>query len=427
MKMKSNLLSATEIAKKIKSGQTTPSIVMQDCLARIKEREELIGAFSFIDYDKALELAELADKNPSEGSLSGVPFAVKDIIDVKGYPITQGSSIYQNRISEKNAGCINRLTEAGAIPIGITVSTEFACFTPGKTVNPHNPAHTPGGSSSGSAAAVADKMVPFGLGSQTAASLVRPGSYCGIFAYKSSNGYLSLDGVLGLSSNLDSLGVLARTPDDLQLARSVLSGDQQNSINSEVKPRIAFMKGPHWNELSEDAKVNFEKSFALLKEKGAQVKYVDHPKEFNLLTEAHKTIMTKDISQSRRFEYENRRSQLSEKFIELVEEGLARTDEDYMEALSARERGLRVLSLMYNFYDVIIAPATSGEAPKGLMATGDPLYSRDWTLLQLPAVSMPFGKGKTNLPLSLQIIGWYGKDHDLINYSASINDLLSEE
>ncbi|MCY4307769.1 MAG: amidase [Rhodobacteraceae bacterium] len=426
MTMKSNLLSATEIARKIKSGQTTASNVMQDCLVRIREREELIGAFSFIDYDEALKLAEMADKNPTDGPLSGVPFAIKDIIDVEGYPITQGSSIYQNRTPRKNAECIKRLIEAGAIPIGITVSTEFACFTPGKTVNPHNPTHTPGGSSSGSAAAVADKMIPFGLGSQTAASLVRPGSYCGIFAYKSSNGYLSLEGVLALSSSLDSLGVLARSPDDLQLVRSVLGEDQQNSINFEVKPRIAFMKGPHWDKLSEDARVNFEKSFVLLKEKGSQVKYVDHPKEFNLLTEAHKTIMTRDISQSRGFEYENCRSQLSDKFIELVEEGLAKSDEDYMEALSARNRGLRVLSLMYNFYDVIIAPATSGEAPKGLMATGDPLFSRDWTLLQLPAVSMPFGKGKNNLPLSLQLIGWYGKDQNLIDYAARINNLLSE-
>ncbi len=422
--MKCNLLSATEIARKIKSGQTTATMVMQDCLDRIEEREDLIGAFSSIDYDKALELAQNADENPSNGPLLGVPFAVKDIIDVEGYPITQGSKIYSSRTPDRDAECIKRLTQAGAIPIGISVSTEFACFTPGKTVNPHNPAHTPGGSSSGSAAAVADYMVPFGLGSQTAASLVRPGSYCGIFAYKSSNGYLSLDGILALSSNLDSLGVLARTPEDLQLTRSVLKGDQQAIINPKVNPRIAFMKGPHWEELSEDGKVNFEKGFVHLKASGAQVKYVDHPKEFDLLTEAHKTIMTKEISLSRRFEYENHRDQLSAKFIELFEEGLSRSDEDYLEALRLRERGLRVLSLMYNFYDVIIAPATSGEAPKGLEATGDPLFSRDWTLLQLPAISLPFGQGTNKLPLSLQVIGWYGKDLDLIDYSASINNWL---
>ena len=423
--MKHNILSATEIAKNIKSGQTTATAVMHDCLARIEKREDLIGAFSCIDYDKALELAQNADENPTEDPLLGVPFAVKDIIDVEGYPITQGSTIYTNRIPDSNAECINRLTQAGAIPIGISVSTEFACFTPGKTVNPHNPAHTPGGSSSGSAAAVSDYMVPFGLGSQTAASLVRPGSYCGVFAYKSSNGYLSLDGILALSANLDSLGVLARTPEDLQLTRSVLKGDQQKTINPNVKPRIAFMKGPHWNELSEDGKVNFEKGFALLKGKGVQVKFVDHPKEFDQLTEAHKTIMTKEISLSRRYEYENHQDQLSAKFIELVEEGLSRSDDDYLEALSVRERGLRVLSLMYNFYDVIIAPATSGEAPRGLKATGDPLFSRDWTLLQLPAISLPFGQGTNKLPLSLQIVGWYGKDIDLIDYSAKINNLLS--
>ncbi len=422
--MKYNLLSAAEISQKIKSGQTTASAVMQDCLERIREREDLIGAFSYIDYDKALELAHNADKNPFDGSLFGVPFAVKDIIDVEGYPISQGSTIYNSRTPDKSAECIRRLTKAGAIPIGISVSTEFACFTPGKTVNPHNPSHTPGGSSSGSAAAVSDNMVPFGLGSQTAASLIRPGSYCGIFAYKSSNGYFNLDGILALSSNLDSLGVLARGAEDLQLTRSVLKGDQQSDINSNANPRVAFMKGPHWEELSDDARENFKKAFVLLKEKDVRVKYVNHPKEFDHLTEAHKTVMTKEISQSRKFEYENHRALLSAKFIELVEEGLSRSDEDYLEALSARERGLRVLSLMYNIYDVIIAPATSGEAPKGLKATGDPLFSRDWTLLQLPAVSLPFGHGRNKLPLSIQIIGWYGKDSDLIDYSARINHLL---
>ena len=422
--MKYNHLTATEIAKYIKSGQTTATAVMKDCLARIREREDHLGAFSFIDYDKALELAKIADNNPTDGPLVGVPFAVKDIIDVVGYPITHGSPIYAERIPARNAECITRLVQAGAIPIGISVSTEFACFTPGKTVNPHNPAHTPGGSSSGSAAAVAAFMVPFGLGSQTAASLVRPGSYCGVLAYKSSNGYLDLDGVLALASNLDSLGVLARTPEDLQLARSVLKGDQIASINPNVKPRIAFMKGPHWNELSEDGKANFKRGFAHLKAKGARVKYVDHPKEFDLLTAAHKTIMTREIAISRCHEYENHRSQLSTKFIELVEEGLAKSDEEYLEALNLRGRALRVLSLMYSYYDVIIAPATDGEAPLGLDATGDPLFSRDWTLLKLPAIALPFGHGPNNLPLALQIIGWYGKDIDLIDYSAQIGNLL---
>lgn len=430
--MNNNILTATEIAENIRSGKTTPSAVMESCLARIKLREERIGAFSYIDYDKAMALAHRAEKNPTDGPLFGVPFAVKDIIDVAGCPITQGSPIYNSRTPKKDADCIVKLTSAGAIPIGITVSTEFACFTPGKTVNPHNVSHTPGGSSSGSAAAVADNMVPFGLGSQTAASLIRPGSYCGVFAYKSTNGYFNLDGILPLSASLDSLGVLARSLPDLQLVRSVLKGDQHNKINRDVNPRIAFMKGPHWDEMTEVGKENFYQAHARLfahsqlHDCKRRVQWIDYPEEFDLLTDAHKIVMTKEISQTRRYEYENHRDQLSLKFVELYEEGLARTDEEYKNALKIRDRVWRMLSVMFKTFDIIATPATSGVAPKGLTTTGDPLFSRDWTLLQLPAVTIPFGLGPNNLPLSVQIIGWRDKDSALIDIASRFNYILTK-
>ena len=219
-----NKHSAHDLARMIRMGETKPSEVMTAHLDRIKQREAEVGAFQHLDADCAMERALAADDLPNAGPLHGVPFVIKDIIDTDNMPTGWGSEIYVTRQPEQNAVCVQKFLDAGAIPIGKTVTTEFAYFRPGKTANPHNIAHTPGGSSSGSAAAVADFMAPLAFGSQTAASLIRPAAYCGVCGFRPTTGGYDLTGVMELSGSLDTLGVLAREPQDLVLADSVLRG-----------------------------------------------------------------------------------------------------------------------------------------------------------------------------------------------------------
>jgi amidase len=219
-----NELSATEIARYIREGRVSVSDVMAAHLRRIEARETDVGAFQYLDTDAAMALARNADNRSPIGPLHGVPFAIKDIIDTSDMPTGWGFAPYANRQPPQNAACVAAMLAAGAIPIGKTVTTEFAYFRPGKTANPHHLNHTPGGSSSGSAAAVADHMAPLALGSQTAASLIRPAAYCGVAAFRPTIGGFSLKGVMGLSPSLDTLGVLARNVKDLTLATEVLSG-----------------------------------------------------------------------------------------------------------------------------------------------------------------------------------------------------------
>ncbi len=421
--MASNPLTATEIVSLIQDGHTTPVEVMIDCLERIKEREPLIGAFAYIDHDTALDWAHKVLQNSVRGALFGVPFVVKDIIDCAGVPISYGSQVYSDRTPTKTAACVQKLVAAGGIPVGISVSTEFACFTPGKTVNPHNREHTPGGSSSGTAAAVADGMVPVGLGSQTAASLIRPASYCGVFAYKASQGYLDLNGVMELVPSLDSLGAMTRSTSDLQRIRSILRGDAGMEL-TETQPSVAFMPGPNWERCNPDAQSNCLDVVEKLKTRGLDVDTIDHPPIFTSLTWAHKAIMARDITLTRKHEYEKHRSQISEQFAALFEDGLRVSTGQYSVALTIRKQAQEYIESLFDAYDTVIAPATSGEAPRGLNTTGDPLFSRGWTLLQLPAVSIPCGQGDNGLPLSIQALGRKNNDTALINHAEMIDSIL---
>jgi amidase len=305
---------------------------------------------------------------------------------------------------------------AGAIPFGKTVTTEFAYFKPGKTANPHNLNHTPGGSSSGSAAAVADNMLPFGFGSQTAASLIRPAAYCGIAGYKASHGSFDLQGVMSLSPSLDTLGFIAREIEDFELARSVLCGSTPAKlIDLEAAPlRISLFRGPHWQEGSLEMRDVCNRAVNGLKSAGAQTGELACPEVFKLLTAAQKTVMGYEVAHARIFEYSRYEDQLSLQFKQLVESGLAVSRSDYESACTTRDRAARILEMMFIDTDIILTPAAPGEAPLGLDATGDPLFSRGWNLLKVPCISIPYGKGPNGLPLSVQLVARLGADDDLL-------------
>jgi Asp-tRNA(Asn)/Glu-tRNA(Gln) amidotransferase A subunit family amidase len=424
-----NLLSATEIVEQIRKGMTTPSAVMEAHLNRIAERESEIGAFIFLDAERAMERAKVADKNPSPGLLYGLPFVIKDIIDTADMPTCWGSEIYQSRRPTRNAACVQAFLDAGAIPIGKSVTTEFAYFKPGKTRNPHNLHHTPGGSSSGSAAAVADYMAPLAFGSQTAASLIRPAAYCGICAFKPTKDVFDLAGVMSLAPSLDTLGVLARHPEDLILARSVLSGIPvpEGPDYSDQTPRLALMRGPHWQDGTMEMRDVCRRATLLLQEAGLEIGEIAHPPIFSKLTDAQKTIMAYEAARHRSVEYQSHRDQISPQFLQLVEQGLAIKDNDYQSALDLRDKAIAMIDLIFDDFDALIVASAPGEAPEGLNSTGDPLFSRMWTLLQLPAVALPLGRGPNGLPLGVQLIGRKGKDDDLLQIASWVNNIFAND
>ena len=421
-----NRIGAAEIARRIRAGETSAEAVMQACLERIEAREPAIGAFTSIDPGAALEAARRADREEPTGALHGVPFGIKDIIDTENYPTGWGTSVYAGQRPVRNASCVELFLRAGAIPVGKTVTTEFAYFRPGKTANPHNTAHTPGGSSSGSAAAVADFMLPLAFGSQTAASLIRPAAYCGIPGYKASHGDFDLQGVMALSPCMDTLGLLAREIEDFEIARSVLCGSHPVLLRDpeESPPRISLFRGPHWNDGSLEMRDVCQRAMTRLQQAGAITGELACPDIFTELTECQKTVMAYETAHARIFEYSRYRDRISDQFRDLVETGLTVTREAYEAACATRDRAARLLAGMFSDIDVILTPAAPGEAPAGLDATGDPLFSRGWNLLRVPCVSIPFGLGPNGLPLSVQLVGPMHDDDRLLAIAAWVRAQL---
>ncbi len=421
-----NQMGFAQMARLIRDGRATAEAVMQACIERIELREHEVVAFTCYDADAALAAARLADQSESKGPLHGVPFGVKDIIDTDQFPTGWGTTFYDGYQPTRNASCVEMFIRAGGIPFGKTVTTEFAYFKPGKTANPHNLGHTPGGSSSGSAAAVADNMLPFGFGSQTAASLIRPASYCGVPGYKASHGSFDLQGVMSLSPSLDTLGFLAREVEDFELARSVLCGSTPSELPDQDTPlRISLFRGPHWTDGSLEMRDVCQRAIDALKAAGAQTGELACPEMFKSLTEAQKIVMAYDVAHARIYEYSRYPDQLSTQFKDLVESGLAVSRTDFENACITRDRAARILESLFVDTDVILTPAAPGEAPAGLDATGDPLFSRGWTLLQVPCVSIPYGKGPNGLPLSVQLVGRMGADDDLLAAAKWVNQQLN--
>lgn len=422
-----NRLSAYKIAELIREGDIKPSEVMAAHLEQIALREPVIGAFQYLDANHAMERAYAADALPIGGPLHGVPFVIKDIIDTDDMPTGWGSDLlYADRRPDRNAACVQPFLDAGAIPIGKTVTTEFAYFRPGKTANPANPAHTPGGSSSGSAAAVADFMAPLGFGSQTAASLIRPAAYCGVCGFKPTTGSYDLTGVMGLSQSLDTLGVLARDPRDLMLADAVLRGaDLLPPLDfEEALPRVSLMRGPYWQDGTIEMRDTCTRALSALATTGADTGEIVHPPIFAKLTQAQIIVMGYEAARLRATEYAHGQPGISPQFHNLIAAGLSVSDADYCAALNLRNRAMAMLDQMFRDTDALLVPSAPGPAPVGLNATGDPLYSRMWNLLQVPSIALPFGTDRNGLPLGIQLIGRVGEDSRLLDIATWVHSAL---
>jgi len=401
-------------AQAIRAGHLRPVDLVQACLDRIATREPLVHAWAWLDPAAALAAAQALEGQPIRGPLHGVPIAVKDIIDTCDMPTECGSPIYRGRRPSADASCVALARRAGALVLGKTVTTEFAYFAPGPTANPHRLLHTPGGSSSGSAAAVADGMVPVGFGTQTAASVTRPASFCGVTGYKSSLGEFSLAGIKPFAASFDSLGSLTRGVVDAQWLRWALLGEQQaiDAACLTAPPRVGLCHTPWWDQAAPDCQQALDSVARQLSAQGARVSAAELPGHFVGLAQVHKTIMAYEAARSLAFESDRHHDALSPQMRQLLAEGLQVERAQYLAALETGAAARREFSDWRQRWDIVLAPSAVGEAPAGLSATGDPLFSRMWTLLGVPTVTLPLGRGATGLPIGAQLIGaMRGDDH----------------
>ncbi|MCC6775189.1 MAG: amidase [Hyphomicrobiales bacterium] len=432
-------LTATEAAAELAAGSISAEDYARACLDRIAASDGEIRAFVHVDPGHVIAQAQALDQRRSErhtlGPLHGVPVAIKDIIDTADYPTELGSPLAAGRRPRRDATLVAKLRAAGAVIIGKTVSTEFAYYHPGPTRNPREPRRTPGGSSSGSAAAVAARMVPLAIGSQTNGSTIRPGSFCGVFASKPGHGLISRAGMLQLSRKLDHVGVLANSLSDVALVQEVLAGYDPADPDTRafaapdfravlrepppLPPRFAFVRTPVWDKADADTKAAFEELTAAL---GSAVDAVDLPETWAEAWEVQRTIMAVDMAHN--LSPWVARGAVSETMSRLVAHGRAVSAVDYLAALDKARRYAESIDDIFNAYDAILTPAAPGVAPLGLDSTGDPAFCTLWTLVGLPALSLPLFTGEEGLPIGAQLIGPANRDARLLRTAAALIDLL---
>ncbi len=431
-------LTAAEALRRMTTGELTARDYVAACLARIDAREEAVGAWVFLDPDLALAQAEAADarrRDGSAGPLNGLPVGIKDIIDTADQPTENGSALCAGRRPEKDATLVRLLREAGAVIMGKCVTTEFAMSAPGKTRNPHDPECTPGGSSSGSAAAVGDHMVPLAIGSQTGGSMLRPASYNGIYGLKPTYGTISRAGMSPLSRRLDHPGIYARTPEDIALAAAVLlapdPADPDTCLDADfgaappldAPPRIAFVRGPVWDRGEADMQRGLE---GLAGRLGDVVTETDLPPLFNEAAATHATIMNGAVAGALGHYYDTGKNKMKDITRDRIERGFPVTAREYVEALARAEAMQRALADVFAGFDAILTPVAPGQAPRDLSRTGDAVFNGYWTLMGAPAASLPLLTGADSLPIGGQVVCPWGEDAKLLRICRWIADRAGE-
>jgi amidase len=411
-------LAAATIARSVRAGELTAQQGERAFADAGDAREPPLQAFAAFDRATLLESARAIDEGGNPGPLAGVPVAVKDIIDTAQYATSYGSPIYRGHRPALDAACVVLLRQAGALVLGKTVTAELAYFAPGPTRNPHAAGHTPGGSSSGSAAAVAAQLAPLALGTQTAGSVIRPASFCGVVGYKPSPRIIARSGAKVVSDTLDEIGLFAASVDDAALLASVLAQQPAWSARpgqgrDAPPPRIG------WHLTSRDKEAAPAMRLAVLEAAqrafGAGAPSVDivWTADFDGLFEGQRTLQLAAIARQLAPEYRYRRGQLSGKMIEASEEARAWPVGRYPDALQFARRCAGRIEALFAGADVILAPSAPGEAPAGLDSTGDPLFNRPWQLLGCPMLNLPFGRGPLGLPLGVSVVARPGRDAQL--------------
>lgn len=391
--------------------------VLEECLRQISQRDSLIQAF--------VTHAGYGDKSGTAGSgpLRGLPIAVKDIYDTSQFPSSYGSAAYSQHRPLADAALVSMLRNKGAVVFGKTVTTEFAFSHPGPTRNPHNPEHTPGGSSSGSAAAVASGMAPFALGTQTAGSIIRPASFCGIAGFKPSFGIWPVTGIKSFSWSLDTVGFFAPTHSSLIAVLDRLSVDGMQAPGSD-RPRLGLVRTPIWMQASQDMQDAVLDAAALARTAGWHVSDVTLDETIWAGFSAQMTIQGYEVARTLGGEFENVPHLLSEALKVEIRRGLAISDHDYGTARDLARAARRRMAELLERYDVLLTPSASGAAPRGLQSTGSPDFNRLWTLLGLPCANVPGFETPDGLPVGVQLVGPYGGDKLLLQAARAMEDML---
>ncbi len=416
------LLSALELSNLLFKGDIKAEDLAKSYLKRIEKFDNDVKAWAFFDPNFILKQATECDNlkiiGRPLGPLHGLPIAIKDIFGTDEMPTECGTVLRKKKYSKGDSTVVSLLKSSGAYVMGKTVTTEFAYFDPGKTTNPHDYSRTPGGSSSGSAAAVASFMTPVALGSQTNGSIIRPASYCGVIGYKPSYGLISRNGVLRQSFLLDHVGIFSRTVDDLAfISQEIIKRDTEdrstvpfasgNFLNIAKEdppfdPRFIFFKTDMWKNLDKETIKIFEK---FVKEQGSNVEIHDTPSYFKDIMKYHKIIHETDMAYAFSDYYKNFKNKLGKELVKAIERGQNYKSRDYIEAVENRDYFYKIFSEVFNDYHAILTPAASGVAPKGLKSTGSPEFSTIWTFLGMPSISLPLLSGSNNLPLGVQVVG----------------------
>ena len=401
-----NELAATEIARMITAGETTCEAVVRDCIAHIESREGVVKAWVGFDAKFALEQARSLDRAPKRGPLHGVPIGLKDTIDTFDRPTEMGSPIYRGNRPRADASCVALLRRAGALILGKTATCEFAGSAPPATANPHNAAHTPGGSSSGSAAAVADHMVPAALGTQTGGSILRPSSFCGIFGYKPTYNTINKMGTWPAADSIDTIGWLARSIDDIEMLTRVQRMDAPRPpCELNAAPRIGVWRTDLWSTAQPETKTAVEEAATKLGKTGAAVREINLPDAFTgLHVVARSTIGFYERAACMASAWDNQREMLSPQMRRYIENGHKISRDEYVAGLRRLDECRALLSGVFDQFDVLLVPCVQGEAPKGLGATGDPSMQAIWTALHTPTMTLPTHRGPNDLPVGIQLV-----------------------
>ena len=411
----------------ISQGKLKPSELMQAYVTRVAELEPTVGAFAALDAENALKQARVLDAQPASGLLFGLPLGVKDLIDTVDMTTTYGSAIYPNHRPVADAVCVVHSKAQGGIVLGKTVTTEFAWRFPGKTANPHDLKRTPGGSSSGSAAALAAHMVPLAFGSQTSSSIYRPASYCGVVGYKPSFGTINRVGAKPLADSFDTIGTMGHCVADVALFAAA-SGRRHDLVLPDepvdTTPRVGLFRTAEWEHADVDSQKLVLACAQQLSEAGVSVVDVDVPKIFESLLQAQIDIMEAQAAMSLSDEYSAHREQCSDRLVTAMDRGYAISIERLFEAHDIVKKSVAALEVIFKDVDVLLAPAAAGEAPVGLDATGNPMFGRIWSALGNPGLTLPYGHGSQGLPIGVLLAGASGQDRAFLQMAQTLEAKL---
>jgi Asp-tRNA(Asn)/Glu-tRNA(Gln) amidotransferase A subunit family amidase len=420
------------LVEELRSGQLLLPDFLAQVEARFTQHEPSIQAFLPDEkrfdrlYDEAEALVLAYPDLIKRPLMFGAFLGVKDIFHVEGFPTQAGSRLPSELLQGKEAKSVSRLLDAGALFFGKTVTTEFAYFSPGPTRNPHNPEHTPGGSSSGSAAAVAAGFCHIALGTQTIGSVIRPASFCGVVGVKPTYDRISREGVIPLSTSLDHVGFFVPDAESAISAARVLYIDWDEPTQPLKKPRLGIPEGPYLQNVSEESQAHFDRVYKQLEHAGYELQHIQVMSDFAGIRSRHDVIMSAEAAQVHADWFRNYQNLYSNKFTELIRRGQSIPKDQLQHALSARDNfraDLRRSFLDHNI-DAWISPSTVGPAPKGLDSTGDPVMNLPWTQAGLPAINLPAGKSQDGLPLGLQVVGNWYKDESLLFWSKDLEKAL---